>query len=62
MGVEANPITLTWIGGVGLSSLIASYFLVNEKTQKWSDKKIVLVSVFISFSFILVILRLFGKV
>jgi hypothetical protein len=62
MGVEANPITLTWMGGIGIAALIASYFLVNERTRQWSDRKIVLVSVGISLSLVLSGLRISGMV
>jgi hypothetical protein len=62
MGVEANPITLTWMGGIGMASLIASYLLINERTRRWSDKRIVLVSLAISLSLVISGLRISGMV
>ncbi len=62
MGVEANPITMTWMGGIGLSAFITSALLLNERTRKWSDKKIVVLSVVASFSFVLSLLKLLDKI
>jgi hypothetical protein len=62
LGVEANPITITWTLGIGLSAFIASALLMNEKTRKWSDKKIVVISTLASFSTVLLILRILGKI
>lgn len=62
MGVEANPITITWAVGIGLSAFIASGLLMRERTRKWSDKKIVVTSALVSFSSVLLLLRVLGKI
>lgn len=62
MGVEANPITITWTLGIGLSAIIASALLMHERTRKWSDRKIVALSVVVSLSSVLLLLRILGKI
>lgn len=62
MGVEANPITITWTVGIALSALIASGLLMYERTREWSDRKIVSLSVVVSFSSVLLLLRILGKI
>lgn len=62
MGVEANPITITWAVGIGLSAIIASGLLMYEKTREWSDRKIVSLSVVVSFSSVLLLLWILGKI
>ncbi|MEE9564301.1 MAG: hypothetical protein V3V63_01160 [Candidatus Hydrothermarchaeaceae archaeon] len=62
MGVEANPITITWTVGIGLSAFIASGLLMHERTRKWSDKKIVMTSALVSFSSVLLLLQVLGKI
>ncbi len=62
MGVEANPITITWTLGIGLSAIIASVLLMHERTRKWSDRKIVALSVVASLSSVLLLLRILGKI
>ncbi|NOZ77210.1 MAG: hypothetical protein GXO65_05995 [Euryarchaeota archaeon] len=60
MGVDANPVTVTWMGGIGIAALVASYLLVNERTRQWSDKRIVLVALAVSFSLVLSTERYLG--
>ncbi|MEE9475013.1 MAG: hypothetical protein V3V36_05000 [Candidatus Hydrothermarchaeaceae archaeon] len=62
MGVEANPITITWTLGIGLSAIIASALLMHERTRNWSDRKIVALSVVVSLSSVLLLLRILGKI
>ncbi len=62
MGVEANPITITWTAGIGFSALLASAMLLNERTRAWSDKKIVVSSTLVSFSSVLLFLFLLGMI
>ncbi len=62
MGVEANPITITWIAGLALSAFTASALLINERTRAWPDRRIIVLSVAMSFSFVLSLLRISGKI
>ncbi len=62
MGIEANPITITWTLGIGFSALLASAMLMHEGTRKWSDLKIVVTSSIVSFSSTLLLLRILGKI
>jgi hypothetical protein len=50
LGAQANAITITWTVGIGLSAILASYFMLNENTKKWSEKKIIFISSVISFT------------
>ncbi len=45
MGGQASAITIAWTVGIGVSTILASYFLLNEKTKKWSDNRIFFTSV-----------------
>ena len=62
MGVTANPVTITWVVGIGLGALIASALLLNERTRRWSDNKIFFTSVATSFSVVLLLLKLTGRI
>ena len=62
MGVTANPVTITWIGGIGLAALIASALLLNERTREWSDNRIFITSMVSSISLVLLLLKLTGRV
>ena len=62
MGVDANPITLTWMGGIGFSAIIAIFMLYFERTKVWSDKKIVGIATLLGFILILGILRIIGLI
>ncbi len=62
MGVDANPITLTWMGGIGFSAIIAIFMLYFERTKVWSDKKIVGIATLLGFILILGILRIIGMI
>lgn len=62
MGAEADPITITWIVGIGLSAFIASGMLMNDRTRAWSDKKIVISSTIVSFSLVLLLMRVLGMI
>jgi hypothetical protein len=62
VGVEANPITITWTLGIGFSALIASGLLMNERTRKWSDKRIVSFSAVVSFSSVILGLFVLGMI
>ena len=62
MGVDANPITLTWMGGIGFSALIAIFMLYYERTKTWTDKKIVGTSTVLGFASVLGILRIGGMI
>jgi hypothetical protein len=62
LGVDANPITITWTAGIGLSALLASAMLLNERTREWSDKKIVASSTVASFSSVILLLFLLGTI
>lgn len=57
MAAAANPITVTWIVGIGLAAVIASAFLLNERTREWSDNRIFFTSILISL-FVVVLLLL----
>lgn len=45
MGGQANAITIGWTIGIGMSAILASHFLLNEKTKKWSDDRIFFTSI-----------------
>ncbi len=45
MGGQANAITIAWTLTIGISAILASHFLLNEKTKKWSDNRIFFTSV-----------------
>ncbi|WP_457555806.1 hypothetical protein [Candidatus Pyrohabitans sp.] len=62
MGVTANPVTITWVVGIGLAALIASALLLNERTREWSDNKIFFTSMVTSLSLVLLFLKLTGRV
>jgi hypothetical protein len=62
LGVDANPITITWTAGIGFSALLASAMLLNERTREWSDKKIVISSTIVSFSSVLLLLHVLGMI
>lgn len=57
MSGGANAITITWTLGIGLGAIVAAYLMMNENTKKWSDNRIVLVSLMISFSVVLAVLQ-----
>lgn len=60
MGVDANPITLTWMGGIAFSAIIAIFMLYFEKTKDWTDKNIVSTATVLGFLAVLGILRVGG--
>ncbi|WP_456475518.1 hypothetical protein [Candidatus Pyrohabitans sp.] len=62
MGVTANPVTITWVVGIGLGALIASALLLNKRTRRWSDNKIFFTSITTSFSVVLILLKLTGRI
>jgi|Deesub1362A_J573_1020465.scaffolds.fasta_scaffold13491_2 hypothetical protein len=62
MGVTANPVTITWVVGIGLAALIASALLLNERTREWSDNKIFFTSMITSLSLVLLFLKLTGRI
>jgi hypothetical protein len=45
LGGQANAITIAWTLVIGVSAILASYFLLNKKTKKWSDNRIFFTSV-----------------
>ncbi len=45
MGGQANAITIAWTLVIGVSAILASHFLLNEKTKKWSDDRIFFTSI-----------------
>jgi hypothetical protein len=61
MGVSANPVTITWVVGIGLAAIIASALLLNERTREWSDNKIFFTSIITSFTLVLLMLKITGR-
>ncbi len=61
MGVSANPVTITWVAGIGLAAIIASILLLNRRTRSWSDSRIFFTSIITSFSLVLLILKITGR-
>ncbi len=62
MGVSANPVTITWIVGIGLAALIASGLLLSERTRHWSDNRIFFTSLALSLTIVLLCLKLTGRI
>jgi len=61
MGVSANPVTITWVVGIGLAAIIASVLLLNRRTSRWSDNQIFFTSIITSFSLVLLALKITGR-
>jgi len=53
---HANIIAIIWTIGIGVGAIIAGYLLTNERTKEWSEKKITLVSVLLSFLLVALII------
>ncbi len=62
MGVALNPITVGWIGGIGVAAIIASLLLVHSKTRNWSENRIFLVSLLSAVVIMLILMRGMGMV
>jgi len=62
LGAAANPITITWIVGIGFAAIIASALLVNKRTRQWSDNRIFFTSLIASFSIVIMVLAALGMI
>ena len=46
--IEKETIALIWVMSIGIAALLSSIMLVHERTQNWSERKIVFVSAIVS--------------
>lgn len=46
--IEKETIALIWVMSIGIAALLSSIMLVHERTQDWSERKIVFVSATVS--------------
>lgn len=46
--IEKEAIALIWVMSIGIAALLSSIMLVHERTQNWSERKIVFVSALVS--------------
>jgi hypothetical protein len=54
---DRETIALTWVLGIGLSALLSSWLLLNPNVQNWSERRIALTSLAVSFALVWTALR-----